>query len=142
MTPIHLVLRTEHRSSRCYGSWEMLHFSLSLMNRLNKTGSAIFILYFGLVALEWSTFHPNFYVQCFGYERQGLYCISRWIILILPMFRLFVRVHLLLVNKHLTSVVHVFLRSENTWKIAYGWIKNISKFVFLPLFYDTKISTR
>ena len=38
----------------------MLHFSLSLINRLNKTGSAIFILYFGLVALEGSTFHQNF----------------------------------------------------------------------------------
>ena len=38
----------------------MLHFSLSLMNRLNKTGSAIFSLYFGLVALEGSTFHQNF----------------------------------------------------------------------------------
>ena len=31
------------------------------MNRLNKTKSAIFILYFGLVALKGSTFHQNFY---------------------------------------------------------------------------------
>ena len=33
----------------------MLHFPLSLMNRLNKTESAIFNLIFGLVALEGST---------------------------------------------------------------------------------------
>ena len=36
---------------------------LSLMNRLNKTGSAIFILYFGLVALEGSTFHQIFFTS-------------------------------------------------------------------------------
>ena len=35
-------------------------FSQSLS--LAFTGSAIFILYFGLVALEGSTFHQNFYV--------------------------------------------------------------------------------
>ena len=34
----------------------MLHFPLSLMNRLNKTESAIFNLIFGLVALEGLTF--------------------------------------------------------------------------------------
>ena len=45
-TPIHLVLRTEYRSSR-YLSW----------TDSIKTESAIFILYFGLVALEGSTFY-------------------------------------------------------------------------------------
>ena len=39
------------------------HFSLCLMNRLNKTGSAIFILHFGLVALEGSTFHQNVFIR-------------------------------------------------------------------------------
>ena len=41
----------------------MLQYSLSLRNRHNKTGSAIFILYFGLVALERSTFHQNFHLS-------------------------------------------------------------------------------
>ena len=44
-------------------AWEMLHFSLSQMNRLNKTGSAIFILYFGLVPIEGSTFTRIFHVH-------------------------------------------------------------------------------
>ena len=41
MTPRHLVLRIEYRASRCYGAWEMLHFSLSPMKRLKKTELAI-----------------------------------------------------------------------------------------------------
>ena len=39
------------------GAWEMLHFSLSLKNRLNKTRSAVFSSSGG------STFHQNFYHQ-------------------------------------------------------------------------------
>ena len=42
LTQIHLVLRIEYRSSRCQGVVR----DVALMNRLNKTGSAIFILYF------------------------------------------------------------------------------------------------
>ena len=33
MTPIHLVLKIEYHLIRCLRAWEMLHFSLSLMNR-------------------------------------------------------------------------------------------------------------
>ena len=47
-----------------------VHFSLSPMNKCNKTGSVIFILYFGLVALEGSTFQQNF-IYC-----RSLYIFS------------------------------------------------------------------
>ena len=60
MTPIHLVLRIEYAQAGARGSESCCTFSLFLMNRLNKTESAISILYFGLVALEGSTFHQNF----------------------------------------------------------------------------------
>ena len=36
------------------------------MNRLNKTRSTIFIFYFGLVAVEGSTFQKNFYIHNSG----------------------------------------------------------------------------
>ena len=45
---------------RLYGGVSIQNNYITL-NRLNKTGSAIFILYFALVALEGSTFHQNFY---------------------------------------------------------------------------------
>ena len=61
-----------------------VHFSLSLMNSLNKTESAIFISYFGLVALKWSFTrifiwyvgslhgpHPFSFVWCW-------WCQSNW----------------------------------------------------------------
>ena len=54
MTPIHLVLRIEYRLSRCYGAWEMLHFSL--MNRLTETESAIFISLFWFGCSRWIDF--------------------------------------------------------------------------------------
>ena len=57
--PLHLVLGIEYCLSCCYVEWEMLHISLSLMNRLNKTKSAIFS--FGLVTVEGSTF--TFYLS-------------------------------------------------------------------------------
>ena len=43
----------------------MLHFLISLMNRLNKTESAIFISYswFGYSQIEGSTFYQNFNIQ-------------------------------------------------------------------------------
>ena len=57
-TPIHLIWSSAQAGAmgreRCYT------FSLTLMNRLNKTGCGIFILYFGLIALEGSTFQRNF----------------------------------------------------------------------------------
>ena len=33
-----------YRLSQCKGAWELLHFPLVLMNRLNKTKSAVFLL--------------------------------------------------------------------------------------------------
>ena len=61
-TSIRVVLRVPLKPVLL--AWEMLHYSLSLMNRLDKTGSAIFVLYFGLVALEGSSFHKNFLCCC------------------------------------------------------------------------------
>ena len=60
MTPIHLVLGIEYRSSRCYEACEMLHFSLSLMNKLNKPGPQVSFLFLGLGSLEGSIFLPEF----------------------------------------------------------------------------------
>ena len=54
MTPIHLVLRIEYRSSRCYGAWEMLHISWTDSINLGLQFSFFII---GLVALEGSTFY-------------------------------------------------------------------------------------
>ena len=44
------------RLKRLMGRWEMLHFLLSLMRRLNKTESAIFISIVWFGCLEGSTF--------------------------------------------------------------------------------------
>ena len=35
--------KAEYHLSRCYGAWELLHFPLVLMNRLNETESADFL---------------------------------------------------------------------------------------------------
>ena len=40
----------------------MMHFSLAFMNRLNKPESAIFILYFGLFALDGPTVSKIFII--------------------------------------------------------------------------------
>ena len=42
------------------GGWEMLHFSLSLMNRLNQTDSAIFIFLFWFGCSRRIDFFQNF----------------------------------------------------------------------------------
>ena len=60
------------------GAWGMLHFSLPLMNRLNKT-EQFSPFYFGLVALEGSTF-TRIIVFLGLFEDIWTYCftIFRW----------------------------------------------------------------
>ena len=44
--------KAEYRLSRCYGALGLLHFPIVLMNRLNKTESAVFLYC-------WFTLSPN-----------------------------------------------------------------------------------
>ena len=60
MTPIHLVLRIKYRSIRCYGVWEMLHFSLSLITDSIKPG-----LQFSFFILGWFLSRDQLFTRIF-----------------------------------------------------------------------------
>ena len=60
------LLRIEYSLRRCLEAWEMLHFSLSLIARLNKTESAIFISLSWFGCSRGIDFFQNFYVHNSG----------------------------------------------------------------------------
>ena len=61
-------LKIEFRLSRCLGAWSVLHTSLLVMNRLNKTEFAIFIFFHVVLASKRS--HSSKLIEVLFTPRQ------------------------------------------------------------------------